>query len=128
MNLIDVRQQWGALCDRVDGEKRLLGVALEQGAPTDLSGSELEITFDTADSFNFESALKGREVIKSAFLRQFGVSRRIIIKQDTISKGMRPAKRKTEHQRKRERFAEELEQRPVWNEMVKRFGLKLAED
>lgn len=124
ITLVQVREAWLDFCDSVEDGRRLLGSHLERGAPTSLEDGSLEVTFEPACAFEFENVFKHRDEIGRAFRSQFGESRRIVVKKGTVPESLRPAKRPSEHEQRRQRFEQLLEQNPVWKQMVERFELK----
>ena len=128
LSLVDIRQQWLDFCDQVNSMRLTLGACMERGAPTLLENGSLEITFDPKNKFDYEQALRQRELIGQAFRKQFGISKRIVLSRGAIPEGAQPEKRKSQSEQRREEFAKALEERPAWSEMVKRFQLKLLDD
>jgi len=125
LTLVDVREGWLGLCDEVSRERRTLGVALEAGAPTMMENGAVEVTFEPDFRFDHDQVMRNRDLVTKAFRRYFGVSKRVVIRNGPVAEALRPPRRKTHTEQRRERFEELLKDRPVWREMIERLELKM---
>jgi DNA polymerase III subunit gamma/tau len=125
--LDEVRKRWHELLDIANREKQFLGVQLEQGAPTKIEDGALEITFDPSDSFDQSQILEHRKLVSKSFRLLYGSPVRIIVTRGEIPENLRPPRRKSDREKRQERFGKLLEENPAWGELVKRLDLKLPE-
>ncbi len=127
LTLDTVRKQWLEFADAVYDEQHTLGPQVEEGAPTDLTDSALTITFAPKDKFAYEQVNQSRETLNKAFRKQFGVLRQIQVNRGDIPDNMRPPRRLSSRELKQEEFKLELEEHPVWKQMVERLDLRFDE-
>jgi len=128
LSLVDVRSQWLELCDAVNSLRFTLGGSLEKGAPTSLENGSLEVTFDMGNKFDYDHVMRQRDLVSQAFRAHFGQSKKIVVMRGNIPESSRPERRKTQIDVRREELAKALETRPAWNELVKRFELRLLDE
>ncbi|MBZ0265908.1 hypothetical protein K8I28_14715 [bacterium] len=124
-----IRDQWLELCDQVMLKNKLVAGSLEKGAPTSLAGNSLTITFDPAEKYQFDSIkrMNGQILICKAIAELWRQNLNVSLEAGEVSDHLKPVKRKTRLERKKEEFNRVIEEVPVWKDMLGRFDLDLLE-
>ena len=128
LTLAKLREEWLYFCDRVGDENKLAGSSLEAATPTNLTGNSLEITFEPVYRFQYDTLQRGNccQAIQNTLANLYRQSLAVKLKIGTVPDTLKPSQRKTESELESEMFQKTIQDKPVMQDLVKRFALELV--